>query len=159
VARQAEAVKLRVAGHTIREIAVKLGVSTGQAHADLRTAMNAIAVEAEENVRAERGLELGRLERAFQVIEDVLLDPEPTAPDAGEEAFDFEQRVESSRELKLKALDRLMKAQDQRSKLLGLYAPTKSEVDAKVASVGLDEIDERRKAAAKNEADVVESGD
>lgn len=147
-ARQAEAVKLRVSGHTIREIAEKLSVSVGQAHADVRSAMGAIAKEAEENVVAERGLELSRLERAIRVIEDVLLDPEPLP--GGDAGDDFFEAVESSRELKLKALDRLVKVQDQRAKLLGLYAPERREVNAKVAAVGLDELDALRKSAEAN---------
>jgi len=52
-------------------------------------------------------------------------------------------------ELKLKAIDRQVKLQEQRAKLLGLYAPTK--VEAEVNAVGLDELDALRKAAAANE--------
>jgi hypothetical protein len=118
--------------------------------------MNGIAAEAEENVRAERGLELGRLERAFRVIEDVLFEPEPAGPEEGEALGDFEERIESSRELKLKALDRMMKAQDQRAKLLGLYAPTKSELDAKIAAVSLDDLANAKKAAEANECPTAE---
>jgi len=147
--RRAEAVKLRARGKTFQEIADALSIGLATAHLDVRTAMTDIAKEAEENVQAERGTELSRLERELAVVEDELLDEEPTKRHEGEDPFDFEERVESSRELKLKALDRLVKIQDQRAKLLGLYAPERK--DIKVAAVGLDELDALRRGAEANE--------
>jgi hypothetical protein len=135
-ARQAEAIRLRVRGKTIREIATELGISVALAHRDVRTAMAATAKEAEENVAEQRGLELSRLERALEVVESVLTG----APDA-----------DNGDELSLKALDRLVKIQEQRAKLLGLYAPEKREV--KMASVGLDDLDAMRRAAQDNESE------
>lgn len=111
--RRAEAVKLRARGKGFQEIADTLQIGLATAHLDVRTAMTEIAKEAEENVLAERGTELSRLERALQVVEAVLTSA-PTA-DNGDE-------------LQLKALDRLMKIQDQRAKLLGLYSAEKREV-------------------------------
>lgn len=137
-ARRAEAIKLRVRGKTIREIAEQLGVSVGQAHVDVRAAMGSIAKEAEENVSEQRGLELGRLERALEIVESVLTNS--NGADQGDE-------------LALKALDRLVKIQDQRAKLLGLYAPEKKDVNARVASVALDDLDALRNAALANESD------
>lgn len=148
-ARRAEAIKLRVRGKTIREIAEALKISVGQAHDDVRTAMGAIAKEAEENVQQERGLELHRLERALLVVEEVLLADEPTEPEGGKDTC---ETIESSRELKLKALDRLVKIQDQRAKLLGLYAAEKKDITGKIAAVGLDELDALRKGAEANES-------
>jgi transposase len=113
-ARRAEAIKLRVRGKTIREIAQELGVGVATAHDDVRTAMGEMAKEAEENVAEQRGLELHRLERALEVVEKVLTSA-PMADEGGDE-------------LQLKALDRLVKIQDQRAKLLGLYAPEKREL-------------------------------
>ncbi len=111
--RRAEAVKLRARGKGFQEIADTLKIGLATAHLDVRTAMTEIAKEAEENVLAERGTELSRLERALEVVETVLLNA-PTA--------------ENGEELQLKALDRLIKIQDQRSKLLGLYSPEKREL-------------------------------
>jgi hypothetical protein len=108
--RRAEAVKLRARGKGFQEIADELKIGLATAHLDVRTAMTEIAKEAEENVLAERGTELSRLERALQVVESVL-----TSAVDGDE-------------LQLKALDRLIKIQDQRSKLLGLYSAEKREV-------------------------------
>lgn len=118
-ARQAEAIKLRVRGKSVREIAEALGISKSQAAVDVRAAMAATAKEAEENVNEQRGLELGRLERALEVVESVL-----TKSNGAEEGD----------ELALKALDRLVKIQDQRAKILGLYAPEKREIAASVAT-------------------------
>lgn len=141
-ARRAEAIKLRVRGKTIREIAEALSIGVATAHDDVRTAMTEIAKEAEDNVLAQRGTELARLERALEVVESVLTSA-PNQDDGGDE-------------LQLKALDRLVKIQDQRAKLLGLYAPTKSEVDAKVASVSLDDLAAAKKAAEANECPMAE---
>jgi transcriptional regulator with XRE-family HTH domain len=152
-ARQAEAIRLRVRGKTIREIAQATGVSIGQAHTDVRAAMAATAKEAEENVQQERGLQLARLERALRVIEDVLLETEDESVSEGEDLAEHDERIQSSRELKLKALDRLVKLEDQRAKLLGLYAPEKRDINAKVAAVGLDDLDELRRGAEANAAD------
>lgn len=135
-ARQAEALKLRVQCKTIREIAEELGVSVGQAHADLQAAKAKYAKEAEENIQAERGLELRRLERALDVVEKIIGGEDPEAE-----------------ELRLKALDRLVKIQEQRAKLLGLYAPERREIDAKVATVALEDLDAMRSAAQANECD------
>lgn len=143
-ARRAEAIKLRVRGKTIREIAAELGIGVATAHDDVRTAMTEIAQEAEGNVLAQRGTELARLERALGVVESVLT----SAP-----------TVDGGDELQLKALDRLVKIQDQRAKLLGLYAPERKEIDAKVASVGLDELDAMRAAVSANECSPSETTD
>jgi transposase len=134
-ARRAEAIKLRVRGKTMREIAAELGVGLATAHDDVRRMMTETAQEAEGNVQAQRGLELLRLERALQVIESVLANSE--GADGGDE-------------LQLKTLDRLVKIQDQRAKLLGLYAPERKEVDARVAAVELDELDALKAAALAN---------
>lgn len=151
-ARQAEALQLRVRGKTIREIAAALQVSVGQAHADLQAAKRSYAKQAEEDVQAERGLDLSRLERALKVVEDVLCEPEPERG-PGEEPLEHEDAIETSRELKLKALDRLVKIQEQRAKLLGLYAPERRELEAKVAAVALEDLDAMKAAALANECD------
>jgi hypothetical protein len=126
--RRCEALRLRAKGKTVREIAEALDIGVATAHLDVRTAMSEVAKLAEEDLQAERGIELMRLERAMRVVEAVL----------GDNAEGV-QTDEDGGELKLKALDRMMKLQDQRAKLLGLYAAEK--VEAKIASVGLDELD------------------
>ncbi len=151
--RRAEAVKLRAHGKTFQEIADTLSIGLATAHLDVRTAMTEIAKEAEENVLAERGTELSRLQRAISVVEDILGHLEPTGAEGDDDALDA---IESSRELKLKALDRLVKIQDQRAKLLGLYAPEKKDVTARVASVALDELDALKAAVTANESDDID---
>lgn len=153
--RRTKALELRARGKGFQEIADTLGVSIGTAHTDVRTAMVEYAKEAEGNIQAERGIELRRLERALTVVEEVLLHEEPT--DAGEDG-DILGMIESSRELKLKALDRLVKIQEQRAKLLGLYAPERRELEAKVAAVALEDLDAMKAAALANECDPSPSG-
>ncbi len=111
--RRAEAVKLRARGKTFQEIADALEIGLATAHLDVRTAMPEIPKDAEEHVLAERGTATCRLDRALSVVEGVLTNA-PTA--------------EGGDELALKALDRLVKIQDQRAKLLGLYSPEKREL-------------------------------
>lgn len=94
--------------------------------------MTEMAKEAESDVQAERGLELHRLDRALRVVEDVL----SSMVEVGEDQ-DPDDAHEASKELKLKALDRLVKIQDQRAKLLGLYAPEKRELSG---SLGVGEV-------------------
>jgi hypothetical protein len=138
-ARRAEAIRLRVRGKTIREIADALQIGVATAHDDVRTAMRETAKQAEDDVQAELGLELRRLERALDIVEKVLTGGNSADPEDGDE-------------LTLKALDRLVKIQDQRAKLLGLYAPEKRDINAKVSAVGLDELDEMRRGAEANAA-------
>jgi hypothetical protein len=147
-ARRAEAIRLRVRGKTIREIAAELNIGVATAHDDVRHQMRETARVAEEDVQAQRGLDLGRLERALEVVSEVLLSPEPTGAEGGKDTMDA---IESSRELKLKALDRLVKIQEQRAKLLGLYAPEKRELNATVTAVSLEDIDALRRTAESNE--------
>lgn len=130
--RRIEALRLRAQGKPHREIAEALGVSIATAHGDVRAAMTEAAEEAQADIKASLGLGLARLDRAMRVVEEVLEEPEPVAAKEGEELDDFEHRVESSRELKLKALDRLVKLEEQRAKLLGLYAPEKRDISASV---------------------------
>lgn len=149
-ARRAEAIRLRTSGKTIREIAEALGVGVATAHDDVRTAMSELAREAEENVRAERGSQLSRLERAFRVLEDVL---------EGVESVDSDDSPGLSRDIKLKALDRLVKLEERRAKLLGLDAPERREIDAKVAAVPLEDLDAMRAAARANECEPSPTGE
>jgi hypothetical protein len=135
--RQAEALKLRVAGFTFREIGRKLGISNCMAHKDVQAALAEYREETAENVAVERGVQLQRLDAAAKVAINVLNGRLPNADELGEDAGPDElaEALAEAEEIKLKAIDRIVKLEERRAKLLGLDAPTKTEVDAKVSGV------------------------
>jgi|SRR6478735_3776035 len=143
--RRSKAWLLRVKGKTVRQIATELGVSVGTAHSDLAAVMERTKEENDDRAETHRALSLARLDRALDTIEEALLAQAPLPE--GDGAADGES-LRPDHELRLKAIDRLMKIEERRAKLLGLDAPTK--VDASVTTVGLDEIDELRKSAEAN---------
>lgn len=110
--RQSQALSLRIKGHSFREIAAELGISVSVAHSDVRTAMSAPLKRTQDELDAERELELHRCDVGLKVTGRILAD----------------ETLDPESELKLKALDRQVKLQEQRAKLLGLYAPAKQEV-------------------------------
>jgi hypothetical protein len=113
--RQSEAVRLRVAGKTFQEIGKALGVSNCQAHKDVRAVTDKLSKRSLEDAEMERELQLGRIDAGIQVVFGIL-----------------EGRRTPS-ELKLKALDRLVTLEKRRAELLGLDAPKRQEIDAKVS--------------------------
>ena len=94
--RSAEAMKLRMAGHSLAEIAVKLGLKggAGAVHKAIVRGMELSIVEPAQELRA---LELARLDALWRNL--------------------------WARKGNLGTVDRLLKIADQRAKLLGLHAP------------------------------------
>jgi hypothetical protein len=107
--------RLRIRGKNYREIAAETGVSVRQAWLDVKAVLERTMNDADEKAEDARALDLDRLDRAIDTVEKIL------------EGGSFTEGTDPD-ELKLKALDRLMKIQDQRAKLLGLYAPEKKEL-------------------------------
>ncbi len=66
--RRAKVVDLRVEGHSIRDIATKLGCSVGTVHSDLEAVLIRTFDESEDRVRRERELSLRRLDVATKGI-------------------------------------------------------------------------------------------
>jgi hypothetical protein len=114
--RQAEAVKLRIRGKSYRAIAAELGVSLGQAFADVHAVLDRTKAEADESVEQARAIDLERIDKALDSLETII-----ESGGSGMEGSDPD-------ETRLKAFDRLVKLQDHRAKLLGLYAPEKKEL-------------------------------
>jgi DNA-binding CsgD family transcriptional regulator len=139
--RRSKAWELRLKGKSTRQIALALEVSVGTAHSDLAAVMERTKEENDDRAETHRALSLARLDRALDTIEAAL-----GANSLGED--DAAEDLGADHELRLKALDRLLKIEERRAKLLGLDAPTK--VDANVTTVGLDEIDELRNSANAN---------
>jgi hypothetical protein len=120
--RQTQAIALRVKGYSFREIAKELEISVGQAHHDVRSAMVEFDDQAAADVELERKTQSKRLESALRSVSEVL----------AADVYDSDGNVDH--ELKLKAIDRIVKLEERRSKLLGLDMPTKTEIDARVAT-------------------------
>lgn len=103
--RRVEAVRLRVSGIGYREIGVALGISGNTAYDDVKTELQAQAVEAATELRA---LEYGRLSKAYEKAMGIL--------------------DESSGELALKAVDRVERLSRSMRVLFGLDVPVRIDV-------------------------------
>jgi hypothetical protein len=101
--RREKAAKLKLAGWSMRDIAAHLKCSLGTVHADIAAVLTRTQDSADEAVRLEREISLARLEVATKGIWP------------GVESGDAE------------AVDRLVKLEARRAKILGLDAPTKQE--------------------------------
>ena len=128
--RRHQAWLLRVKGKSVREIATALNVSVGTAHSDLKAVLERTKSENNEAAEDHRVLSLSRLDRALSTIEDAL---EAMSIRTNEDGEVIAAGIDH--ELRLKALDRLVKLEERRAKLLGLDAPVKSEVEANVTNV------------------------
>jgi len=100
--RRAEAVELRAAGLSYRQIANRLGVDVAVAHRDVRKALKVYAERESVAVESARELEARRLDHALQQVARVLAD----------DAIDHDVR--------LRAVDRLVRISESRRRLLGL---------------------------------------
>lgn len=114
--RRWKAWELRVKGKSYRAIGEALGVSGKTAHQDCQIVLARVIAEANENAAQDRATALYRLDKALEVVESAI------------DAQVFTEAGEADHELRLKALDRLMRIEERRAKLLGLDAPTKQEV-------------------------------
>lgn len=136
--RRAKAWELRLKGKTVRQIALELEVSVGTAHGDIAAVLERTKEENDEKAETHRTISLARLERALDVVERALV------------ADAYDAQGNKDHELQLKALDRLVRIEERRSKLLGLDAPSK--VETEVTAVTLDDLEARRKLAEQNES-------
>jgi DNA-binding NarL/FixJ family response regulator len=103
-ARRQQVLNLRRSGFSIRAIATQLNISVGQAHTDIKEALEALQAQTIEIGASYRELELERIDRML-----VALDAQVKKGDT--------QAVNTSAKLI-----------DMRAKLLGLYAPAKQEI-------------------------------
>jgi DNA-binding NarL/FixJ family response regulator len=103
-ARRQQVLNLRRSGFSIRAIATQLNISVGQAHTDIKEALEALQQQTIEIGASYRELELERIDRML-----VALDAQVKKGDT--------QAVNTSAKLI-----------DMRAKLLGLYAPAKQEI-------------------------------
>ena len=141
--RRAKAWEMRLDGKSYREIGEALGVAHTTAHAYVMAVLERTKKENNESAEHWRQISVARLEKALNVVKDalkaVLIDPETGMPIDDTE----------NHELRLKAIDRLIKLEERKAKLLGMDAPSK--VEANVSAVSLDEIDALKQTAQRNE--------
>ena len=143
--RDAEAARLRSRGLTYRQIGEQLDMSKSSAHDAVQRALHDTLAEPAANVRA---FELERLDEMWQAVMAVLErehitvsqgrivrrrvldangDPIVVARDRDDKPIFREEEVLDDAPV-LAAVDRLLKIQERRARLLGLDAPTKAEV-------------------------------
>ncbi|GAA2860020.1 hypothetical protein [Nonomuraea rubra] len=125
-ARDAEAARLRVRGFTYRQIADELGMAgPGKAHEAVQRILKETVQEAADDLRL---VELERLDRMYQAALKVL-ETEHYAISHGKVIYLEEGGSPLADDGPvLAAMDRLLKIQERRAKLLGLDAPAKTNV-------------------------------
>lgn len=137
-ARRAEVVELRRKGYTFREIGRRLGINESNAYRAFAMVMDRTIATADATADQLRHLELERIDSALVIVLDVLegqiipsKDGEADDDDESKAAniMALLQAATGCAELKLKAVDRLVKLTEQRAKLQGLYAPTEAKVE------------------------------
>lgn len=133
--RDAEAARLRGRGLSYRAIAAELGVDVHTAHDAVDRALRAIVQEPAEQVRK---LELDRLDRLYEAAISVL-EREHVTVSQGKIIYKGDAPLLDDGPV-LQAIDRLLRIQERRAKLLGLDAATKTEVSGgvKYEIVGID---------------------
>lgn len=108
-ARQIKALDLRIAGGSYRKIGEQLSISYNQAMLDVKAALDALQSDVLDKADRLRSVELHRL--------DVMT----------VHAMNVMTTKDMPSEIRLKAIDRLVKITGERAKLLGLYMPYKVE--------------------------------
>ncbi|SRR6266511_1782544 len=130
--RAAEAVRMRKDGRQYDEIGRRFGVSTQRAHQIVTKALDATVQEPADELRS---LELARLDQMWVEALKVLR-RRHVVVSHGEIVRDDGRPLEDDAPV-LHAIDRLLKIQERRARLLGLDAPTQ----AKVTVISEDAVD------------------
>lgn len=122
-ARRLQALDLAAQGYSVRTIAAQLGIAKSTAHEDIGWAMAATMQPAADQIRALEIEKLDALEESALGVQlrdhVVLYQGEPVEIDG---------RVVLDDGPRLQAIDRRVRIADRRARLLGLDAPTRSEV-------------------------------
>lgn len=102
--RRAKVAKLKLGGISLRQIAQELGCSLGTVHSDLEAVLARTVDTADEHIRMERDVSLGRCEVALRAIWPRICRGD------------------------VEAINAFVRLDQRRAKLLGLDAPTKQEL-------------------------------
>lgn len=123
--RDAEAARLRTRGYTYQQIADELDwVSRGDAYRAVQRVLADTVREAGDEVRA---IELDRLDTLHAAAMDVLEREHFTVSNGRVVSLDESGPLPDDGPV-LAAIDRLLKIQERRARLLGLDAPTKAAI-------------------------------
>jgi len=156
--RRAEALQMRLDGAKYDDIATALNYATrGAAAQDVQRAIMLMVAEPAAEVRA---MELARLDEMWQAARGVRKREHITVANGRviEVEVDGEKKNLVDDGPVLQAIDRLLRIQERRAKLLGLDAPTKVEVinddliDAEIRKL-TDELDRNAAAQAADAED------
>ena len=122
--RDAEVCRLRATGIGFPEIGRRLGMSRQGAHAAHKRALREVVREAADDVRA---IELDRLDTLYRTALGVMAKTHPMVQN-GRVMRDADGRPVEDSMPRLQAIDRLLRIQERRARLLGLDAPAKTDV-------------------------------
>lgn len=131
--RRESAFKLHLSGWNYRDIAAHLGCSIGTVSSDVNGVLDGMIDDSADRIRRARAMSLARLDKATKGIWP------------GVESGDYD------------AVDRLVKIENRRAKLEGTDRAEKTDAYVHVASVGLEELDQLRRAAEENECSSAEA--
>lgn len=126
--RRERVAKLRVGGWSIREIAAEVGASLDTVHSDIHAVLDRTKDAADDAIKREREVSLLRLDAALRSIWPMIEPGAEDEPDDDAEPADPALLVIRAAK-KLEAIDRLVKLDARRAKLLGLDVPAKQEVE------------------------------
>lgn len=130
--RRAEACRLRVAGYTYEQIAETMGYSSAAlVRNDVKRALDRYVEEQKRPIEELRARELAALDRAQQVVTEVMESDHLKVNNGQVVMYHDPERGEDVKLLdegpKLAAVDRVVKISESRRKLLGQDAPSKVE--------------------------------
>lgn len=126
--RRTEAIRLRMAGESFESIAAKLGYnSRGAACQDITRALEQAVMEQARSVEVYREEELQRLDMLLAEAWTVLKRAHVTVSHGRIVRDDLEEPILDDGPT-LAAIDRILKIEERRAKLLGLDAPQRHEV-------------------------------
>lgn len=126
--RRERVAKLRVRGYSMREIAAEVGVSLETVHSDVHAVLDRTIDSADDAIKRERAVSVARLDAALRSIWP-LIDSDGDEPD---DDGDIEATIARATK-RLEAIDRVVRLDARRAKLLGLDTPTKQEVEVSAA--------------------------
>lgn len=122
-ARRARAIELRLSGRTYRQIADDLGYKTPAAvHTDVTRALEANSKELAERADVLREIELERLDAMLREANAIMASRHPLI-DRGAQVLVDGQPVWDDRP-RLMAMEKILRIEESRRRLLGLDAPT-----------------------------------